>query len=46
MMVLACSEEVQLMSQPWREAGRRELTTGVVEERLDAYVIALMDTLG
>jgi aminoglycoside phosphotransferase (APT) family kinase protein len=42
---LAASEEVQLVSQPWREAGRTELTTRAVEERLDAYVIALMDTL-
>ncbi|MBB5782365.1 phosphotransferase family protein [Nonomuraea jabiensis] len=43
---LACSEEVQLVSQPWREAGRTELTTRAVEERLDAYVTALMDALG
>ncbi|MFC9128254.1 phosphotransferase family protein [Streptomyces sp. NPDC057099] len=43
---LAFSEEVRLVSQPWREAGRAELTTRVVEERLDAYVIALMDALG
>ncbi|MFI7013665.1 phosphotransferase family protein [Streptomyces sp. NPDC050164] len=43
---LACSEEVQLVSQPWREAGRAELTTRTVEERLDAYVTALMDALG
>ncbi|MET7860097.1 aminoglycoside phosphotransferase family protein [Streptomyces sp. NPDC005318] len=43
---LAFSEEVQLVSQPWREAGRTELTTRAVEERLDAYVIALMDTPG
>ncbi|MBP8539243.1 phosphotransferase family protein, partial [Streptomyces sp. MK37H] len=43
---LACSEEVQLVAQPWREAGRTELTTRAVEERLDAYVTALMDTLG
>ncbi|WP_433434889.1 phosphotransferase family protein [Nonomuraea sp. CA-141351] len=43
---LACSEEVQSVSQPWREAGRTELTTRSVEERLDAYVIALMDALG
>ncbi|MFG2094009.1 phosphotransferase family protein [Streptomyces sp. NPDC048612] len=43
---LACSEEVQQVSQPWREAGRTELTKRVVEERLDAYVTALMDTLG
>ncbi|AXG51822.1 putative aminoglycoside phosphotransferase [Streptomyces lincolnensis] len=43
---LACSEEVRLVAQPWREAGRTELTTQVVEERLDAYVTALMDALG
>ncbi|QRX94948.1 phosphotransferase family protein [Streptomyces noursei] len=43
---LACSEEVQQVTQPWREAGRTELTTRAVEERLDAYVTALMDTLG
>ncbi|WP_129297282.1 phosphotransferase family protein [Streptomyces lydicus] len=43
---LALSEEVRWVSQPWREAGRAELTTRAVEERLDAYVTALMDTLG
>lgn len=43
---LAFSEEVQLVARPWREAGRTELTTRVVEERLDAYVTALMDALG
>lgn len=42
----ASSEEVRSVSQPWREAGRTELTTRAVEERLDAYVTALMDTLG
>jgi aminoglycoside phosphotransferase (APT) family kinase protein len=42
---LACSEEVQLVAQPWREAGRTELTTRAVEERLDAYVTSLMDAL-
>jgi aminoglycoside phosphotransferase (APT) family kinase protein len=41
---LAFSEEVHVVSQPWREAGRTELTTRAVEERLDAYVTALMDT--
>ena len=40
---LAASEELQSVSQPWREAGRTELTTRAVEERLDAYVTALMD---
>ncbi|MEU4612727.1 phosphotransferase family protein [Streptomyces umbrinus] len=43
---LAASEEVQLVSQPWREAGRTELTTRAVEKRLAAYVTALMDALG
>ncbi|GHH86883.1 hypothetical protein GCM10018793_60540 [Streptomyces sulfonofaciens] len=43
---LAASEEVQSVSQPWREAGRTELTARVVRERLDAYVTALMDALG
>ncbi|MBU6532960.1 phosphotransferase family protein [Streptomyces sp. NPDC057245] len=39
---LACSEEVSQVVRPWREAGRIELTARVVEERLDAYVVALM----
>ncbi|MFI6875402.1 phosphotransferase family protein [Streptomyces sp. NPDC050400] len=43
---LASSEEVQQVTQPWREAGRPELTARIVEERLDAYVTALMDALG
>jgi aminoglycoside phosphotransferase (APT) family kinase protein len=43
---LACSEEVQSVAQPWREAGRTDLTTRTVEERLDAYVTALMDAPG
>lgn len=43
---LAFSEEVRLVAQPWQEAGRTELTTRAVEERLDAYVTALMDALG
>nr|WP_205857677.1 aminoglycoside phosphotransferase family protein [Phytoactinopolyspora endophytica] len=43
---LAFSEEVHSASQPWREAGRTELTTRTVEQRLDAYVTALMDALG
>jgi aminoglycoside phosphotransferase (APT) family kinase protein len=42
---LSFSEEVQLVSQPWREAGRTELTTRAVEERLDAYITALMHAL-
>ncbi|ASQ91992.1 aminoglycoside phosphotransferase family protein [Streptomyces sp. 11-1-2] len=43
---LAFSETVRLVSQSWREAGRTELTTRAVEERLDAYVTALMDVPG
>jgi aminoglycoside phosphotransferase (APT) family kinase protein len=43
---LAFSEEVRLVARPWREAGRTELTTRAVEERLDAYVTTLMDVLG
>lgn len=43
---LAFSEEVGVVSQPWREAGRTELTTRAVERRLDTYVVALMDALG
>jgi aminoglycoside phosphotransferase (APT) family kinase protein len=43
---LAISEELQPVSQPWREAGRTDLTTRAVEERLDAYVTSLMHTLG
>ncbi|MGW5866717.1 phosphotransferase family protein [Streptomyces sp. NPDC055239] len=43
---LAFSEEVQWVARPWREAGRTELTTHAVGERLDAYVIALLDALG
>ncbi|MEV6947780.1 phosphotransferase [Streptomyces sp. NPDC051172] len=40
---LAFSEEVQWVAQPWCKAGRTELTTRAVEERLDAYVTSLMD---
>jgi aminoglycoside phosphotransferase (APT) family kinase protein len=43
---LACSEEVQVVARPWREAGRTELTTRAVEKRLDACVTALMDARG
>ncbi|TDC14729.1 aminoglycoside phosphotransferase family protein [Kribbella albertanoniae] len=39
---LAASEELEVVSQPWREAGRTELTTQVVEERLDTYISALV----
>lgn len=41
---LASSEEVHQISQPWREAGRTDLTTPAVAERLTAYVIALLNT--
>ncbi|KAA6213389.1 aminoglycoside phosphotransferase family protein [Streptomyces albofaciens JCM 4342] len=43
---LAASEEVQQVAQAWRKAGRAELTTRTVEERLDAYVTALMEAPG
>ncbi|MFE3499253.1 phosphotransferase family protein [Kitasatospora sp. NPDC059160] len=43
---LACSEEVRPVARAWRDAGRAELTTRAVEERLDAYVTALMAALG
>ncbi|MEV0123287.1 aminoglycoside phosphotransferase family protein [Streptomyces sp. NPDC050703] len=42
---LASSEEVQPVARAWRNAGRTELTTPVVEGRLDAYVTALMSAL-
>ncbi|GAA1214479.1 hypothetical protein GCM10009665_00270 [Kitasatospora nipponensis] len=42
---LAFSQEVRLVAQPWRQAGRTELTTRAVAQRLDAYVSTLMDTL-
>ncbi|MFJ6837038.1 phosphotransferase family protein [Streptomyces sp. NPDC091209] len=42
---LAFSEAVRLVVRAWWEAGRTELTTRTVEERLDAYVTALMDAL-
>ncbi|WP_245997340.1 phosphotransferase family protein [Streptomyces armeniacus] len=43
---LAFSEELRSVARPWREAGRTELTTRAVEERLDAYVTALMVAAG
>jgi aminoglycoside phosphotransferase (APT) family kinase protein len=42
---LAFSEELRCVARPWRQAGRTELTTRAVEERLDAYVTTLMNTL-
>ncbi|MFI6408470.1 phosphotransferase family protein [Streptomyces sp. NPDC050548] len=43
---LAFAGGVALVVRPWQQAGRVELTTRAVEERLDAYVVALMDALG
>ncbi|MEY9928854.1 aminoglycoside phosphotransferase (APT) family kinase protein [Catenulispora sp. GP43] len=40
---LACSEEVVAIAHAWREAGRPELTTRAVEERLDSYIKMLLD---
>ncbi|GCD95891.1 phosphotransferase family protein [Embleya hyalina] len=40
---LATSEEVRSVARTWRRAGRPDLTTRVVAERLDAYVTALMN---
>jgi aminoglycoside phosphotransferase (APT) family kinase protein len=39
---LAFSEDLAVVSQPWREAGRTDLTTQEVGRRLNAYVTALM----
>ncbi|WUL72804.1 aminoglycoside phosphotransferase family protein [Streptomyces sp. NBC_00343] len=43
---LAFAAGAESVARPWRRAGRAELTTRAVEERLDAYVAALLDTLG
>jgi len=43
---LAFAGGVRWVARPWREAGRTELTTRAVEERLNAYVTALMEALG
>ncbi|KND23343.1 aminoglycoside phosphotransferase [Streptomyces acidiscabies] len=43
---LAFSEDVRSVARAWRETGRTELTTQVVEERLDAYVSGLMSGQG
>lgn len=43
---LAFASDAEWVARPWREAGRAELTTRAVEERLDAYVAALLDALG
>ncbi len=39
---LAASEELAVVSQPWREAGRTELTTARLEERINNYLTALL----
>jgi len=41
---LAASEEISRVSQPWREAGRMELTTTCLEQRLSGYITALMES--
>ncbi|WP_427919016.1 phosphotransferase family protein [Streptomyces sp. cg40] len=43
---LAFGGGVAVVVRPWQQAGRVELTTRAVEERLDAYVTALLDALG
>ncbi|MET7283625.1 aminoglycoside phosphotransferase family protein [Kribbella sp. NPDC005582] len=41
---LAASEEISRVSQPWREAGRMELTTACLEQRLSNYIATLMES--
>ncbi|MET8979922.1 aminoglycoside phosphotransferase family protein [Streptomyces sp. NPDC004539] len=43
---LGFAAEADLVARPWRAAGRAELTTPVVEGRLDGYVVALLEVLG
>lgn len=43
---LSCSEEVGLWAQTWHKAGRMDLTTKILEQRLDTYVTGLMNALG
>ncbi|WP_327399069.1 aminoglycoside phosphotransferase family protein [Streptomyces sp. NBC_01288] len=43
---LAFAADAEWVARPWRRAGRAELTTRAVEERLDAYVAALLDAPG
>jgi aminoglycoside phosphotransferase (APT) family kinase protein len=43
---LAFAAAAPWVARPWQEAGRGELTTRAVEQRLDAYVIELSDALG
>ena len=40
---LAFSEDIDLVSQAWRAAGRADLTTQAAERRLDAYLISLLN---
>ncbi|GAA2965749.1 hypothetical protein GCM10010483_06180 [Actinokineospora diospyrosa] len=42
---LSCSEEVHLWAQAWQGAGRTDLTTRDLEQRLDTYVTTLINTL-
>jgi len=42
---LAFAGGVAFVVRPWQQAGKVELTTRAVEERLDAYVTALLDAL-
>nr|WP_238355494.1 aminoglycoside phosphotransferase family protein [Kribbella sandramycini] len=42
----ALSEELEAIPQPWREAGRSDLTTAVVQRRMHAYVTLLLETFG
>ncbi|MFE4519158.1 phosphotransferase family protein [Kitasatospora sp. NPDC056783] len=43
---LSCSEEVELWARAYQGAGRTDLTTSILERRLDAYVTSLMNALG
>ncbi|MGY4770357.1 phosphotransferase family protein (plasmid) [Kribbella sp. CWNU-51] len=40
---LALSEDIDLISQAWRAAGRPDLTTQAAERRLDAYLTTLLN---
>lgn len=40
---LAASEDIDLVSEAWRAAGRPDLTTQAAEQRLDAYLTVLMN---
>lgn len=43
---LAASEETGLLARAWQDGGRAELTTRVVQERLNAYVTVLLEARG